>query len=218
MKMPAPATTPARDPARVVASAPSFRADAMRLTGTLTDWKDDKGFGFVTPVGVGAKVFVHVSAFPAGTRRPRVGDRLLYDVDPTPAKGPRALRVQFADAAAVVLPARRLRVATVAAAAYTAAVAIAVAIHRLPSWVLTVTAFAATATFIVYALDKRAAMQGRRRVPEDTLHMLAVLGGWPGAAMAQQWLRHKSVKPAFQWMFWTTVAMNVAATAWLAFA
>ena len=44
----------------------------MRQIGTLTDWKDDKGFGFITPVGVGTKLFVHVSEFERGPRRPRV--------------------------------------------------------------------------------------------------------------------------------------------------
>lgn len=64
-------------------------------------------------------------------------------------------------------------------------------------------------TFAVYAWDKSAAVRGTWRTPEKTLHMLALGGGWPGALLAQQLLRHKSVKPTFRAVFWLTVIVNV---------
>jgi len=66
-----------------------------------------------------------------------------------------------------------------------------------------------TLTFGVYWWDKRAAVAQARRVPESTLQALAVAGGWPGALLAQQWLRHKNRKPSFQWQFWLCVSANV---------
>ena len=78
-------------------------------------------------------------------------------------------------------------------------------------WYLVASAF----TFAVYAADKAAARRGARRTPESALHLLSVAGGWPGALIAQQVLRHKSSKGAFQLVFWTTVAVNCAAVAWL---
>lgn len=73
-------------------------------------------------------------------------------------------------------------------------------------------------TFLVYALDKSAARRDRWRTRESTLHLLSLIGGWPGALAAQQLLRHKSAKPSFQAVFWLTVAVNVAVVGWLALA
>lgn len=68
---------------------------------------------------------------------------------------------------------------------------------------------ASVACFVAYALDKRAAGTGRRRTPERTLLLLGLAGGWPGALLAQRWLRHKSRKTAFRRRFWGSVALNL---------
>ena len=52
-------------------------------------------------------------------------------------------------------------------------------------------------TFVVYAFDKRAARGHRRRVPEARLHLLELIGGFPGALLAIRVLRHKSSKRSF---------------------
>ncbi len=69
--------------------------------------------------------------------------------------------------------------------------------------------------YITYAIDKKAAIKNRRRVSEKSLHLLGVVGGWPGALLAQQRLRHKTQKTAFQVMFWLTVVVNLACAGWL---
>ena len=70
--------------------------------------------------------------------------------------------------------------------------------------------------FAVYAIDKRAAHNQAWRTPEKTLWLLGLLCGWPGAVLAQQWLRHKTAKRSFQIVFWITVVVNMAGFGWLA--
>lgn len=69
--------------------------------------------------------------------------------------------------------------------------------------------------FVAYALDKSAARSKAWRTPETTLLLLGLAGGWPGALLAQQWLRHKSSKRSFQWKFQLTVALNTGLFVWL---
>ena len=71
------------------------------------------------------------------------------------------------------------------------------------------------ATFAAYAIDKRAAEQGRWRTAESTLHTLALAGGWPGAWAAQRLLRHKSRKLSFLTTYVVTVLLNLGALALL---
>lgn len=60
-------------------------------------------------------------------------------------------------------------------------------------------------------LGQAQARAGQWRISERTLHGLALAGGWPGALLAQRWLRHKTIKRSFRIQFWATVALNLAA-------
>jgi len=74
-------------------------------------------------------------------------------------------------------------------------------------------ALASLACFGAYALDKSAARSRARRSPERTLLLLGLVGGWPGALLAQRILRHKTAKASFQVKFWLTVAANIGVAA-----
>ena len=47
--------------------------------GQLVKWKDDRGFGFIKPETNSKEIFLHISALAGATRRPKVGDTILYD-------------------------------------------------------------------------------------------------------------------------------------------
>jgi uncharacterized membrane protein YsdA (DUF1294 family) len=70
------------------------------------------------------------------------------------------------------------------------------------------------AAFIAFGLDKRAARRGRWRVPEASLHLVELLGGFPGALIGQRIFRHKRRKARYMLIFWLIVALHAAG--WLA--
>jgi len=72
--------------------------------------------------------------------------------------------------------------------------------------------------FAAYGLDKRRAANGSRRIPEQTLHILALLGGWPGALLGQRQFRHKTKKLSFLIVFWCVVVLHVAVVGTAAYA
>lgn len=79
---------------------------------------------------------------------------------------------------------------------------------RLPAMALPIALLLNLGTFFMYWVDKHAAQTGRWRTPENTLHLLGLLGGWPGAWWAQALLRHKSSKASFLAAYWATVALH----------
>lgn len=200
----------------------------MRLDGELTRWDDARGFGRIEAAQGGEPVFVHISAWPRGAARPQPGQRLSFEVETGP-RGKRAVRVQPAASP----PARGRRApprppaGRGGAGAWGGASVFLVPLFALlygllslwwrpPAWAPLAYLGLSVLTFAVYALDKRAAQQRAWRTAESTLHLLALAGGWPGALLAQQFLRHKSGKASFRQVFWATVLLNLAALVWLA--
>ena len=88
--------------------------------------------------------------------------------------------------------------------------------QRLPVPVVLAAPLVSVLAFYLYWRDKFAAQRNAWRTPEAVLHAASLAGGWPGALLAQQWLRHKTRKQPFQFQFWLTVAVNSAALVWLA--
>lgn len=86
----------------------------------------------------------------------------------------------------------------------------AVLVWNAPLWPALIYVAVSLITFLVYLVDKHAAQRYGQRVSENTLLLLGFLGGWPGAIVAQQTLRHKSIKQPFRGYHWFTVVANVA--------
>lgn len=188
----------------------------VRRNGRIRSWKDERGFGFITPSGGGEEVFAHISAFVNRSRRPTGNEAVTYEMR-TDARGrPQASRVRFAgDRTRQSTPGTIGVVYAIAAAGtFLSVVASSVAWGKLPSVVLTVYLSASAVAFVAYAWDKFAARNNRWRTSESTLHLLGLSGGWPGALVARHALRHKSQKQPFVVTFWVTVVLNIVALGW----
>lgn len=187
----------------------------MRYTGTLKIWNDERGFGFLEPTQGGPEIFVHIKAFPLSTSRPFVGQVLTYEIETSPDGKKKARAVQF--------PLRgkpRPKVETnthwTLPRALAIPIFIGIYIYVVMRWgfsppVLLIYLGLSIFAFLIYAFDKSAAMSRRWRTSEDTLLLISLAGGWPGALLAQQLMRHKTIKQSFINSFWITVLLNVGA-------
>lgn len=185
------------------------------MKGRLTQWDDAKGYGFITPDDGGAKCFVHIKAFGMRPQRPFVGERLSYREGRDAQGKKRAQDVQSLEpkAAPPTPKARDGGRVLLLIPAFAGFVLVVHLLWGVPNWLWGIYTAMSLATFITYALDKRAATRGDWRVPENTLHALALACGWPGALLAQRLLRHKSAKLSFRRVYWAMVVVNVAAFA-----
>lgn len=66
-------------------------------------------------------------------------------------------------------------------------------------------------TLAMYGADKMAARRAMRRVPEATLLVFGLIGGWPGAIIGQQLFRHKTQKQPFKTYFIVSVIVSISA-------
>ena len=184
----------------------------MRCLGKITTWKDDQGFGFITPNGGGKDVFIHVKSFANSKKRPVGNELVSYQVN-TDAKG----RLNAAEVDYV--GDFKDKPVTIGKSAYPIYFALiflifmclAVFLETLPLFVLVIYSATSLLTFILYWSDKRAAENGTQRTPESTLQLLSLVGGWPGGLFAQRIFRHKSTKKSFQFVYWAIVFINIAA-------
>lgn len=187
----------------------------MRFAGRISGWNDAKGFGFVSPNGGGDRAFVHIKSFRSGSRRPVDGDLVSYVVSTDGQGRKSAGEVRFADNAEgsrkATGPLPRMMMGLV----FLLFVAGGHLAGMVPVVVTASYVGLSALSFGLYALDKSAAGRQMQRTPEARLHLVDLVGGWPGGLIAQQFLRHKTVKASFQRMFWITVVLNVAGVAWL---
>ena len=188
----------------------------MRLDGKLKSWNDERGFGFIDPVQGGQEIFVHIKAFPSGTGRPSVGQALTFEVELGPNGKKRAHSVQYPVRGRARKPQRSEAPADwtlprlLAIPAFIAIYYVVASHWPVQPVVIAIYVLASLVAFLAYALDKSAAIQKRWRTSEGTLLLIGLACGWPGALLAQQFLRHKSSKPSFVAAFWMTVLLNVA--------
>jgi uncharacterized membrane protein YsdA (DUF1294 family)/cold shock CspA family protein len=187
----------------------------MRYQGRITKWKDDEGYGFITPKGGGEQIFVHIKSFPNQLRRPVGNDPVSYNLRHDAKGRAQAENVAFMLAAEGASSRQKHTAAILMPVLFIGFIAASVLLDKLPAYLLLMYLVASTITYLAYAHDKSAAQNHRWRTQESTLHLLSLLGGWPGAFLAQQFLRHKSRKSSFRIVFFSTVALNCIVVVWL---
>ncbi|MCM7364815.1 DUF1294 domain-containing protein [Enterobacter ludwigii] len=79
--------------------------------------------------------------------------------------------------------------------------------HPFILWLLLINVL----TLAIYGADKMAARRAMRRVPEATLLVFGLIGGWPGAIIGQQLFRHKTQKQPFKTYFIVSVIVSISA-------
>ncbi|PKF61046.1 DUF1294 domain-containing protein [Psychromonas sp. psych-6C06] len=198
----------------------------MKYQGKISQWNDAKGFGFVEPNGGGTRAFVHIKAFTPRSRRPINGEVITYQLVNEANNRYKAINIKFArDSAqeraqpkihknATSKQHKRVKRAlfgSVLSLLFSIALLSAVLMGKLPVVVGFTYLIISLLTILAYAKDKYSAQHNKWRTPESTLHLLSVLGGWPGAMFAQQQLRHKTSKSEFITTYRLTVFINISA-------
>nr|WP_315465292.1 cold shock and DUF1294 domain-containing protein [uncultured Rhodoferax sp.] len=209
----------------------------MKKQGKVVRWDDQRAFGFIRCNATSQDIFFHIRDCVGGLSPP-INSAVEFEEIHMGGKGPRAMAVRAMQAYPHMPAARHDRQRNPAKSRHShgahrrpasqdgpapSAVGIGsltliwlVSLvwgtlqQRIPLYTLA-GAFGINAlTFFVYWVDKHAARNGQWRTKEDTLHLFGVAGGWPAARLAQQVLRHKTIKPGFQAMYWLTVWLHLA--------
>ena len=198
----------------------------MRDQGRLVEWFDDKGYGFIQPNDASKdRVFLHIKDFARQGPRPIVGCALEYTVLLDGDGRFRAQQVMYLKASQTqkILPKpknvngqqQKLKPMQIACIAYILALAVFTLLGMLSGMVLLFISITNALTYWLYAQDKEAALLGNRRIPEQSLHILSFLGGWPTAWLAQERLRHKTQKQPFRKIYFCTILFNILLILWL---
>lgn len=187
----------------------------MRYFGRITEWYDERGYGFVTPDHGGERTFIHVSAFEYKTTQPDRGMRISYKLGRDKRSRLHATCVCSADHLPKHSGDRTYSSGTIVGSLVLGGIAFG-AVHRIvPPIVATAYLSMSALAIWLYGKDKFAAITNRWRTPEVTLHFVALMCGWPGALFAQAVFHHKTKKPTFRSRFWLTVLLNCACFSWL---
>ncbi|UWX04498.1 DUF1294 domain-containing protein [Pseudoxanthomonas sp. NC8] len=183
----------------------------MASLGRIVDWNEARGFGFIQPLATSQpRLFFHIRDYRQGRTAPgtgRAGEIPCATAGRRPlARGRRlpcgCARATGRGGGARASPPLPAWPGWLLAGAHAAGIAWATHGGRMPMPGAAFLLALCCVAWIAYALDKHAAQRGRRRIPESTLHLLELAGGWPGAFVAQRMLHHKTRKRSYRIAFW----------------
>ncbi len=187
---------------------------AVSMLGRLSIWKADQGYGFLQPEDDSGDVFVHVRDFIKEGRNIEIGQLYSFELALDPqgrrrAKHVRTLQAETAESPAINPVERSVRYLVIIA--FAILVGSVWQVQPIPPAILYVYVIASALCFAGYGFDKQAALAGNWRISETVLILLGLVGGWPGAILAQEVFRHKTRKRSFRAVFWMSVSINILA-------
>ncbi|OCH26593.1 hypothetical protein A6E12_12935 [Aliivibrio fischeri] len=177
------------------------------MKGRVVEWNDSKGYGFISALNGELKVFLHISTLKNKNRRPKVGDEVSFDIN-------EEIKGRFNANNVSIAGANTIPSTIMFCFIYLVLASVALVMFNGEKMFLVLYLGMSLLTYVMYAIDKNAAKKGNWRTPENTLHVLSLLGGWPGALFAQNQFRHKSKKQPFKTILWITIFVNIGAFAW----
>jgi uncharacterized membrane protein YsdA (DUF1294 family)/cold shock CspA family protein len=195
----------------------------VRSKGKIISWNNDKAYGFIAPTNSktinnrasGTHVFIHKSAILNKTRKPVTGDIITFSLSKDKQGRPCAIDATFSgEKLAKKYSPLSETLPIYLAGVFIFGLLISYLKFLLPTWIFVLYTSTSVISVVMYIIDKSNAKRGEQRIPEITLHLMAIIGGWPGAAIAQQTLRHKNRKQSFKVGFWLTVLFNLACFVW----
>lgn len=184
----------------------------MRVKGKVIKWQNDKGFGFIKPINGMPDIFFHEDSLISQSRRPKVGNEVSFEIATNPEGKQRAERILFRGERD---PRQRDRFLDVfysgLSITFLVCVGILVFLKKLDPIFLILYLLLSLITFLIYWSDKNKANNNEWRTSEKKLNFFSLIGGWPGALIAQRLLHHKSRKKSFLIRYYVTVILNISA-------
>jgi uncharacterized membrane protein YsdA (DUF1294 family)/cold shock CspA family protein len=172
-----------------------------RQEGVIIEWDSKRSFGFAQSGD--QRVFLYIGNFVKRAKWPERDDRVSFVWGVDPQGRPCAQQIVLLSRGSVLSWAHFVVLGALLVLPF-------LAIPKLTAWLspwwigLCAVVTSALAVLNLW-LDKRYAIGARYRVPEATLHLLELTGGWPGSFLAQRFFRHKISKRSYQVFFWLIV-------------
>ncbi|MFC3914342.1 cold-shock protein [Pseudaeromonas sharmana] len=189
----------------------------MHFQGRITDWSQERGYGFIEPHGATQRVYLNVNAFASLSRLPQDGDIVVYQADIDQIHRPEAREAWLLDDWKQRREVRRPSVlpVTLGCISWFVLLLLGIQYDRLPALLPILYLLASLLALFAQPGKESTALSPHLTKLQKLLPALTLLGGWPGLMFA----RHRQAlgeRQRLAWLGWL-VSINVVLTSLLAF-
>lgn len=169
------------------------------FTGRIVEWDRQKNFGWIETQG--QRIFLHIRDFAKRHKPPEVGDVIRFTAGTDRTGRTCAKEAEHVNDGGQFSSSNLIFLLALLVLPLLASLRLAIDLRIIGGYAVVIAAI----TYFLYAGDKNLARAKAWRTPEGVLHFFELIGGWPGAFVAQRRLRHKCSKPDYQAFFWLIV-------------